>query len=227
MAYTAIIDDAKKQPANAAVIILHGYNNSSAQVKYIVDLARESSDFDQVNFVLPDAPKIPISFKDGQLQPGWFDIYSIPGNGKEDAEGILKTRDFVKDLIKEQTDAGISPERIVIGGYSQGGIITFSTLTTLEFKIGGFFALAGFIPIVETLRPNFKKVNIDTPILQLQGTADQVVPAEAGQKTKKFLDEEIGYTDHTYIEYPGVAHNITDSGAHDIIPFLRKALKLH
>jgi predicted esterase len=86
----------------------------------------------------------------GMQMPGWFDIVSLarrlpppPGlcktkvNGvhdrqksfadismAEDEEGIMKSVRLVHSIIDEQIDKGIASERIVVGGFSQGGAIS-------------------------------------------------------------------------------------------------------
>jgi lysophospholipase I len=53
--------------------------------------------------------------------PGWFDIHSLHNVvGAEDEDGLLKSVNLVHKLITEEVDAGIPPERIIVGGFSQG-----------------------------------------------------------------------------------------------------------
>jgi len=53
--------------------------------------------------------------------PGWFDISSLTNvMARQDEEGMLKSVYAVHKLITEEVDAGISADRIIVGGFSQG-----------------------------------------------------------------------------------------------------------
>jgi len=53
--------------------------------------------------------------------PGWFNIYSLGDiQGKQDEDGMKDSVKTVHKLIKEEIDEGISSERIIVGGFSQG-----------------------------------------------------------------------------------------------------------
>lgn len=53
--------------------------------------------------------------------PGWFDITSLTDvMARQDEEGMLKSVHIVHKLITEEVDAGISADKIIVGGFSQG-----------------------------------------------------------------------------------------------------------
>jgi len=56
--------------------------------------------------------------------PGWFDIYNLGDiNGRQDEDGMKESVKTVHKLIKEEIDSGISSERIIVGGFSQGNVL--------------------------------------------------------------------------------------------------------
>ena len=59
---------------------------------------------------------------------------------------MLESRSIVDDLIKKEIENGILPERIFIGGFSQGGCLAFLYATTTEQQIGGVVALSTKVP---------------------------------------------------------------------------------
>jgi predicted esterase len=72
-------------------------------------------------WILPNAPTIPITVNGGVRMPGWFDIKSLGDiTARQDEEGMLKSVNLVHKLIAEEVDAGISSDKIVVGGFSQG-----------------------------------------------------------------------------------------------------------
>lgn len=53
--------------------------------------------------------------------PGWFDITSLTNfTARQDEEGMMRSVNLVHRLIKEEIDAGIPSEKIIVGGFSQG-----------------------------------------------------------------------------------------------------------
>ena len=68
--------------------------------------------------------------------PGWFDIKSLSDvMARQDEEGMLKSVDLVHKLITEEVDAGISSDKIVVGGFSQGNVFRNLCLIT-RMRIG-------------------------------------------------------------------------------------------
>ena len=78
-----------------------------------------------------------------------FDCYSfdIP-NRAEDEEGLYRAVNWINNLISiEETEYNIPPNRIIIGGLSQGGAVSLLTTITIEKPLAGLFALSTYIPL--------------------------------------------------------------------------------
>jgi predicted esterase len=77
-----------------------------------------------------------------------FDLYSfdIP-NRPEDETGLFKAVGQINDLINAEIESGIPPDRIVVGGLSQGAALAILTCLTTERKLAGAFVLSGYIPL--------------------------------------------------------------------------------
>jgi hypothetical protein len=65
----------------------------------------------------------------------------------EDEKGLLESSKKLGDLISAEVDSGISSERIILGGFSQGGAMSLLTGLTSERKLGGIAVLSGFLPL--------------------------------------------------------------------------------
>jgi predicted esterase len=83
-----------------------------------------------------------------------FDIHSFDANDKkeEDTEGILQAKSEIQALIDKEIEAGIPPERIVLGGFSQGGALALATGLTTPRKLAGLVVLSSWVPIREKLK---------------------------------------------------------------------------
>lgn len=68
---------------------------------------------------------------------------------------MLRTVGSLSRLISAEVDAGIPAERIVIGGFSQGGAMSLLTGLTTERRLGGIAVMSGWLP----LRNKFKAVS--------------------------------------------------------------------
>lgn len=50
-------------------------------------------------------------------------------------------------MEKEEKEHKIAAERMVVGGFSQGGALAMMTALTMEKPIGGLLALSTYIPL--------------------------------------------------------------------------------
>lgn len=95
----------------------------------------------------------------------------------------MASRDYIAKLIQDEVDAGIDPERIVLGGFSQGGALSILTGLMSEHKLGGIVCLSAWLlrqedfdDIVPEENPNE-----ETPILMGHGVEDRMIPPAIGK----------------------------------------------
>jgi predicted esterase len=122
---------------------------------------------------------------------------------------VLRSRDYINNLIKAEIEKGISPARIVLGGFSQGGAISLFTGITNAQKLAGVFGLSCYLLLSDKLKqlsPEGELSNQHTPIFIAHGTDDDVVKFEFGQKSVKRL-KDLGF-DVEFHGYPYVASSI-------------------
>lgn len=119
---------------------------------------------------------------------------------------MLVSRAYLSGLIQAEIDNGIPAERIVLGGFSQGGAMSLFTGLTTKFKLAGIVGMSSYLPL-DTKLPEFLResnVNQKTPILMCHGTVDIVVPTQVGKGSYELLKKE-GF-DVTWKEYEGMGH---------------------
>ncbi len=61
----------------ATVIFLHGLGDTGHGWSFAVENWRRRQRLDEVKFVFPHAPNIPITINRGMRMPGWYDIVSL------------------------------------------------------------------------------------------------------------------------------------------------------
>jgi predicted esterase len=82
-----------------------------------------------------------------------FDIRSfVDASSGEDEEGLLESNDKIKSLIAEEIASGTPSNRIVLGGFSQGGAMTLLTGTTIADRLAGLVVMSGWLPIKEKVK---------------------------------------------------------------------------
>src|ERR1700728_1235063 len=124
--------------------------------------------------------------------PGWYDIKQFGNlNGEQDEPGILKSRDYFHGLIKQEISKGIPSDRIVIGGFSQGGAMSLISGITCPHKLGGIFGLSCYLLLQSKLKELVpaNNPNKNTPIFMGHGDADAVVQHKWGKKNADELLE--------------------------------------
>ena len=99
-----------------------------------------------IKFIFPNAPIRPITINQGYRMPGWYDIASLSIVDQEDVAGIKESSRAIAELCKQQEGQGISPQRIILAGFSQGGAIALHCGLLYPETLGGIIALSTYLP---------------------------------------------------------------------------------
>src|SRR5574341_2152987 len=111
---------------SATVIWLHGLGADGHDFEPIVPELRLPRD-PAVRFVFPHAPHRPVTINRGYVMRAWYDIAETGSARREDEAGIRESEQAVRALIRRETERGVSSERIVLAGFSQGGAVILHT----------------------------------------------------------------------------------------------------
>jgi len=109
---------------------------------------------------------------------------------------MLRSQAYFHSLIAEEVKKGIPSNRIVIGGFSQGAAMSLLSGLTCSQKLGGIFALSGYLVLQAKLKEMIAEkdnVNKDTKIFMGHGDADPLVRHEWGRMSGEQL-KEWGYS---------------------------------
>ncbi|KAI1176446.1 phospholipase/Carboxylesterase [Nemania sp. FL0916] len=213
----------------ATVIFLHGLGDTGFGWAPAVEGWIRGSKLDQVKWVLPNAPSVRITAAGGMPMPGWFDIAALNGGiddirANQDEPGLLRTRDYVHSLIQSEIDAGIPANRIVVGGFSQGGASALLSGLTAKVKLGGVVGLSCWLPLDSKFASLVQEsdLNHETPIFMAHGSADHVVPTGFGQLSFEVLKKQNFSV--TMKMYPGMAHSACAEELAEVEAFLQSRL---
>lgn len=206
--------------ANAVVIWMHGLGADGHDFTPIIPDLGLPRDLN-IRFIFPNAPIRPVTINNGYEMRAWYDITSISSERASDVLGIKQSVDSIKQIIEAQIALGISSERIILAGFSQGSAMALTTLLHCDLKLAAAIALSGYLPMqLESLR-DAHEANKQTPIFMGHGTEDMIVPFMLGQMTYNGLNSA-GYNTqwHAY----QMAHSVCMEEIKDIGKFLTKIL---
>ena len=209
-------------PATACVIWMHGLGadgNDFVPMVPELDLPRDHS----VRFVFPNAPTMPVTINGGYVMRAWYDITSAEIDKRADEAGVRKSQLAIGELIADQSAQGIASERIVLAGFSQGGVIALQTGLRYPEKLGGIMALSTYLACAESLGLEASSGNRQIPILMVHGATDPVIPIALAKRSKARLETH-GYKINWH-EY-GMPHSVCAEEVVDIAAFLKRVLSL-
>ncbi|MFN2308983.1 MAG: alpha/beta hydrolase [Gammaproteobacteria bacterium] len=157
----------------ACVIWLHGLGADGHDFESLVpELGlRERG----VRFILPHAPFQPVTLNGGYVMRAWYDLRWPDPYRETDVAGIQASVAAVNDLIAAEGARGLSPERIVLAGFSQGGAIVLQAGLSHRQRLGGILALSTYLPLPEALTEPALPGRA-TPVFMAHGREDPVIP---------------------------------------------------
>jgi phospholipase/carboxylesterase len=135
------------------------------------------------------------------LPPGGAHWYIVRRVGYPDPETFHSTYPEVAGWLDEfLAEQGVAPERAVLGGFSQGSVMSYALgLGAGRPRPAGIMALSGFLPEVEGFELDLGKA-AGLPVAIGHGTHDPVIPVEFGRDARTRL--EAAGAEVTYRESP-------------------------
>ena len=156
------------------------------------------------------------------LPPGGAHWYVVRRVGYPDPETFHATYPQVADWLDGLlVEHGIAPDRTVLGGFSQGSVMSYALgLGTGRPRPAAIMALSGFIPVVEGFELDLSKA-AGLPVAIGHGTHDPVISVEFGRDARDRLVE--AGAEVLYRESP-MPHTIDPGFLHELPTWLRGAL---
>jgi phospholipase/carboxylesterase len=198
----------------ASVIWLHGLGADGNDFVPIVPELKLPPTL-AVRFVFPHAPVRRVTINNGMAMRAWYDISAADLNSRADIEGVKQSQAQLEALIARENERGIATSRIVLAGFSQGGVVALHTGLRHPARLAGIAALSTYLVLADRLTQEAPIANRDVPIFMAHGTADPVVRFEWGEASRRAL-EAAGYRVewHTYrMEHSVCLEEIVDLAA--------------
>lgn len=195
------------------LVLFHGRGADERDLFSLLDV------LDPARRLLGATPRGPL-----HLPPGGAHWYAVKEIGSPDPPTFTET--FARAsawLDGVAADAGISADRIVLGGFSQGAVMTYALgLGAGRPRPAGLIALSGFMPTV----PGFT-LDLDPPLPRVaigHGALDPVISVDWSREARARL-EDAG-ADLTYHESPHMAHSIDPAFFRELPAWLADTLRV-
>jgi phospholipase/carboxylesterase len=198
-------------PPDGLVVLFHGRGADERDLYPLFDV------LDPGRRLFGLTPRGPL-----QLPPGGAHWYAVREIGYPDPmtfRGSYARVGAWVNAIGEET--GIGPDRTVLGGFSQGAVMTFALgLGPGRPHPAGLIALSGFIPTV----PGFE-LDLTPPLPRVaigHGTLDPVISVEWSREAARVLAD--AGADVGYREAPHMAHSIDPVALRELPSWLSAVL---
>jgi phospholipase/carboxylesterase len=169
----------------SAVLWLHGLGADGHDFEPVVPYL--GLDNLGVRFVFPHAPKRAVTINTGLIMPAWFDIRTMELGADFDEHGLRDSAVHLEALIVRERERGVAPGRIIVGGFSQGGVVALHAGLRHAETLAGIMALSCYMPEVVGVEEELAPANAATPIFQAHGVDDAMIPFEMGEAARDRL----------------------------------------
>jgi phospholipase/carboxylesterase len=207
---------ARTRPAAAApegaLVLFHGRGADENDLFPVLDA------LDPERRLVGATPRGPLT-----LPPGGAHWYALGGIGTPEATTFRASFAAASEWLDEfLSEHGIRYERLVLGGFSQGGVMAYALgLGSGRPRPAALTVFSSFIPTVEgfelDLSPPLPPVAIG------HGTLDQVIGVEWGRRARELL--ESAGAEVLYRETP-MYHQLDPQFVRDVSLWLREKLRL-
>jgi phospholipase/carboxylesterase len=202
------------EPATATVILLHGLGADGHDFEPIVPML-DLPDGLHVRFILPHAPIRPITINNGEEMRAWYDF--VPHSEYSGAEDIATSAESIRTFIEKEIDRGVPAHRILLAGFSQGGVIALHTGLRFEQRLAGILAMSTYLHDISTVEQERTDANLAIPIMMAHGTQDPMIPIMRAATARENLIR-LGY-DVRWYDYP-MAHQVCVEEIEEVGRFL-------
>lgn len=208
---------------DSAVVWLHGLGADGHDFESVVEELGIPHTLG-VRFIFPHAPVQPVTINGGMRMRAWYDIASPDLAAQLDIPGMERSSGLVEELIRQQIQMGIPAARIILAGFSQGGLIALHLGLRFPESLAGILALSTYDPTIVPAEGPTSLPNAQTPIFFGHGSYDPVVPLRLGQQAVELLRKRGNPVE--FKTYP-MPHSVCQEEIQDIGHWLRNRLETH
>jgi phospholipase/carboxylesterase len=171
-------------PASPTIVLLHGYGSNKED---LFGLQPYFKRYNLVCFQAPDAI--------GMGGYAWYPIDWNNGSKIIDSGEVEFAKNLVLDAITKWTTAHDITGTLILGGFSQGAILS-TAIYASGYNAAGYVFLSGYA--LPDWREALNSFTSTVPVFQSHGTEDPVIPFEWAKATSEILASNPNYRFHEY-----------------------------
>lgn len=212
---------APKVTHKSTLIWLHGLGDSSDGFESTLAMLP----FKNLRVVLPNAPIRPVTVNMGMRMQAWYDIVDMGRTealaDKQDVAGIKQSAEAIAELLDYESTS-VSSERIILGGFSQGGAMSLYTGLHYPKKLGGIVSCSGYLLQHTAYPDHLSAAGKLTPVWAYHGTSDNVVPYPYASKGYELLQSS--GANLSFQSEKGLGHSLSNDEFMALIKWIREKL---
>lgn len=175
---------------NDSVVFFHGYGADAQDLFSLSEVIPTSK---KLNWYFPNGPlSIPIGM--GWTGHAWW---QIPIERYQQQSGTLDISDEIpagidklaaefKNWIKEK---GIDPKKLILGGFSQGGMLAFNLYLQMDVAPKGLIIMSSNLVNKAFLKTQLKEEHKNKTYFMSHGHQDPVLPIAGADRLQNFLNQ--------------------------------------
>jgi len=149
-----------REKSDRLLIMLHGLGDSIAGYRWMP----EALELPWLNYLLVNAPD--------QYYGGysWYDFLG------DIAPGVERSRKLLVELLEATHARGYSAEKMVLGGFSQGSLMSVEAGLRYPRRLAGIVGISGYVCNPEKLIAQLSPIAFKQRLLLTHGTLDPLIP---------------------------------------------------
>jgi len=204
--FERISDPNPKTESSPMLVLLHGLGSDER------DLLGLAAEFDRSLRVV--SLRAPYRYGGGGF--AWFSIEWLADGIRVDMDQLKSSRDLILEHLVELKEE-YKPSHFVLGGFSQGAIMSLACLLAKPEEFDGVILFSGrYIP---DLFKDVPSAIVGKPVLVQHGTQDPVLPVSGSHEIRDEL-RKLG-AKVEYLEYP-MGHTISGQSIVDARSWLER-----
>ncbi len=168
--------------------------------------------------------RIPAGFAPSTISPAGFQWFDVIGVTEENRPArVQQVMPVFDQLIRQQAEsAGVSLDKVVLLGFSQGTIMSLEWLKQSPDAVAGIIGIAGRFAELPQQTPACATPVCTIPVCLIHGEADQVIDSTYAQQSHQRLSE-LGIPCELNL-LPDTPHSITQAMYPLMTDFLHKII---
>ena len=150
---------AAEKNSRALWIMLHGLGDSIEGYRWLPEAMR----LPWMNYLLVNAP---------DEYYGGFSWFNFGGNI---VPGVVRSRELLFELLDAQRAKGFAAEQTVLGGFSQGCLMSLDVGLRYPHRLAGIVGISGYVCEPDKLVEELSPVALEQRLLVTHGTKDPLI----------------------------------------------------